>query len=255
MIITLGVVIVLAAIPVALISIKAYSNPVSTDGNGPTVQILSLAIPIADSEPISPSLYLGVPHTGPSFDTSEFGPDLSFQQNADGVSLPDSGDVLTAIYLGDDIDGHPFHIWLVGSRNLFEMLSQVVADFGSWGRLASSYGSLTTGSRIFDEAPDLSGQGLPTGSVRSGSDIPSTLNAEWHGLPASVAAVVFYSGEEAIGWQTPVSGTVAISKDYALGENPMTEDITLVALTTDGQEWNRIALFSANPNPFDHPEP
>ncbi|HEX5695998.1 MAG TPA: hypothetical protein VFZ15_06405, partial [Acidimicrobiia bacterium] len=68
--------------------------------------------------------------------------------------------------------------------------------------------------------------------------------AEWHGLPPEVAAVVFYQREDPIGWQRPVSGTAAIQYELEDGGDASATDIVMVALDGQGEEWNRIVLFS-----------
>jgi hypothetical protein len=51
--------------------------------------------------------------------------------------------------------------------------------------------------------------------------------------------VVFYWHGEALGWQNPVSGTAALQVTLDDESLPLGYDIEMVALKTDGQEWNR----------------
>jgi hypothetical protein len=145
------------------------------------------------------------------------------------------------VYLGHDQDGEPYHIWHVGSPDFRRFLGQIVADFGSIGRLGSSYGTLETGGGLFDNSREqlIEEMGLTTGSLSQSSGEAPVLVAEWHGLPREVAAVVFYSHGEALGWQSPVSGTAALRVTLDDGSASLGYDVEMVALNADGQEWNR----------------
>jgi hypothetical protein len=56
--------------------------------------------------------------------------------------------------------------------------------------------------------------------------------------------VVFYQGDDPVGWQRPVSGTAAIQYELEAGDDASGTDIVMVALDGQGEEWNRIVLFS-----------
>lgn len=69
------------------------------------------------------------------------------------------------------------------------------------------------------------------------------LTAESHVLPVEVAVVVFYGDGESLGWQRPVSGTVALHRSYDEDIEEFAHEIEMVALRVDGDEWNRFVLF------------
>jgi hypothetical protein len=218
---------------------RVGGNPVTEGGNGFTVDIAGLAVPIASPEPLitGPDQYLGVPGREPSFDTADLGPDLSLVQRQGELTQLDSDEVLRAVYLGHDNDGDPYYLWQSGSPNFLQLIGQIIADFGSFGRIETSYGSEVVG-----DAGD-AGLGISTGSIDASPGSPPTLTAEWHGLPPSVAALVFYRGDDPIGWQRPVSGTAAIQYGFEAGEDAFGTDIVIVAFDGQGREWNRIVLF------------
>lgn len=232
---------------IVIVVVVAFSFPsgsVATDEDGTiTLELAMLVVPVADAEPIleAPDQFLGVPHPRPRFDTVDFGPDLSFRQDIDDLEPLDPEKVLRAVYLGHNESGKPYHIWHVGSPDLRRLLGQIVADFGSFGRLGSSYGTLATGGGLFNNPRRelIDEVGLTTGSLSYGSDTPATLVAEWHGLPTDVAVVVFYRDGEPLGWQNPVSGTAALQVISDEDAELFDFDVEMVALTADGEEWNR----------------
>ena len=234
---------------VVLVAVAAPSGSVSTDEDGVhSLEIAMLTVPVADTEPIIeiPDQFVGVPHPPPLFDTTDLGLDLTLRQKPDDLEPLDSDEVLRAIYLGHDTNGGAYYVWQTGSPNFRQLLGQIVADFGSFGRLGSSYGTLATGGGLFDSSMEesIAQIGMPTGSLSSGTGQPAILVAEWHGLPDEVAAVVFYQDGEPLGWQTPVSGTVALRKVYDEQDiQTFGHSIEMVALTADGDEWNRGVLF------------
>lgn len=152
-----------------------------------------------------------MPHPGPEFDTRDLGLDLSLIQDTSRLQALDPESVLWALYLGHDVRDEAYYIWQSGSPGLRRLIGQIVADFGAVGRLGSSYGGLTIGDALWENArvKSITDRGFPDGSIRSSSDRPTMLSIEWHGLPKEVVAVVVYDGGAAFGWQRPVSGTVA----------------------------------------------
>ncbi|HEY4606712.1 MAG TPA: hypothetical protein VIH55_03610 [Acidimicrobiia bacterium] len=230
-----GVVLLLIVLAIARIG----RNPVVEDGNGVAVEIAALTVPVASPEPLisGPDQYLGVPSPEPEFDTSHFGPDLSFVQREDELTPLESDEVLRAVYLGHDTTGDAYYVWQSGSGDFWQLLGQIVADFGSFGRIETSYGAEIAGG---DGDEPL---GMHSASISSSPGSPATLTAEWHGLPSDVAAVVFYLGEAPVGWQRPVSGTAAIQYEFESGGDPTADVVFMVALDTDGGEWNRVVLF------------
>jgi hypothetical protein len=229
---------------VLLVVIASPSGRVAPDEDGTfTLELPMLVVPVADEDPVreSPAQYVGVPHPGPKFDTSDLGPDLNFRQDPADLKALDPKRVLRAVYLGHDQGGEPYYIWHVGSPDFRRFLGQIVADFGSIGRFGSSYGTLATGGGLLDNSrgQSIEEMGLTTGSLTQSSGEAPELVAEWHGLPREVAAVVFYWHGEALGWQNPVSGTAALQVALDNGSASLGYDIEMVALNADGQEWNR----------------
>jgi hypothetical protein len=229
----------LVLLVVVLAVSRIGDNPVVEDGNGLAVEIAALTVPIVGTEPLiaGPDQFLGVASPEPDFDTTDLGPDLSFAQRESELTPLDSDEVLRAVYLGHDTDGDPYYVWQSGSGNFLQLLGQIIADFGSFGRIETSYGSEIVGGDG-DERP-----GITAGSIESSTGSPATLTAEWHGLPPAVAAVVFYKGNDPIGWQRPVSGTVAIQYEFEAREHPSSDAVEMVALDMQGEEWNRVVLF------------
>lgn len=112
--------------------------------------------------------------------------------------------------------------------------------------LETSYGTEEVGPALWerDRQAYIAEHGLTTGSISSGSTSGGvTFTAEWHGLPEEVAAVVFYQGGEAIGWQRPVGGTAAFQFRYGSEQDPLDLGGEMVALTASGDEWERYELF------------
>lgn len=232
-----------------LVAVAAPSGSISTGEDGVhTLRLAMLTVPVADKEPLveTPDQFRGVPHLPPRFDTTDLGPDLTLRQEPDDLQPLDPEEVLRAVYLGHDQEGGPYHIWHSGSPDFRQMLGQIIADFGSFGRLETSYGTEATGGGLFDSSLEesIAQMGLTTGSLSSGTGQPTTLVAEWHGVPDEVAAVVFYEDGEPLGWQQPVSGTVAFREMYDEEDiEAFGHSIELVALTSAGEEWNRFVLY------------
>lgn len=68
--------------------------------------------------------------------------------------------------------------------------------------------------------------------------------AEWHSLPKDVSVVVFFIGEDPLGWQTPVSGTVALATTVTADQVEGNET-HMVALNAAGADVASFTLFSA----------
>jgi hypothetical protein len=245
LIVGLMVVVGLFALVVAVVAVTMPSGSVAASDGAYSVELAMLTVPVADVEPLveAPHQYLGVPHPPPQFDTSDIGPDLSLQQDTSDLPSLDADRVLRAVYLGHDVNGSPYHIWQSGSPDLRRMIGQIIADFGAVGRLGTSYGGLVVGSAPWErERPEnIAENGMTDGSIRSSSDGPTTFTLEWHALPEEVAAVVLYDNGEPVGWQRPVSGTVAFQFIIDDGDPQamMGRDAEMAALTATGEEWNR----------------
>ncbi|MGF1618501.1 MAG: hypothetical protein ACFCU2_11955 [Acidimicrobiia bacterium] len=224
------------------------SGSISTSDDGTkSVKLAMLAVPIADETPVleAPDQYLGVPHPEPEFDTGELGPDLSFRMDTSDLPGLNPDDVLRAVYLGHDTNGEPYYIWHSGSPDFRRMIGQIVADFGAVGRLESSYGTQEIGDAFWDSSREdtIAHSGLTTGSI-SGSSEGSTFTAEWHGLPKEVVAVALNDRGDPVGWQRPVSGTVAFqlhSEDVAPPSFGF--GVEMVAFSVTGEVWNRYLPF------------
>jgi hypothetical protein len=245
-------VVVLGLLTLLVATSAPSGNVVTDEDGGHTLGLAMLTMPISDPEPLleSPHQFLGIPHPDPAFDTSALGDNLTFTQDTGELKPLDPAEVLRAVYLGHDANGSPYYMWQNGSPDFRRLLGQIIADFGAVGRLHTSYGSLVTGDGIFSRSleRELPLRGLPTGSIStssSPSESTTTLTAEWHGLPSEVSAVVLYQGEEAVAWQVPVSGTAAFQFVYdgASEHGAVGRGTALVALATDGAEWNRAELF------------
>ena len=240
----------LFAVVVAVVAVSMPSGSVATDNGTYSVELAMLTVPIADDEPrvVGPNQYLGLPHPRPQFDTSDLGPDLTFQQDPSRLSALDADRVLRAVYLGHDLHSEPFYIWQSGSPDLRRMIGQIIADFGAVGRLGTSYGGLVVGPAPWEaeRSESIAENGMTDGSIRSSSGGPTTFTFEWHALPEEVAAVVVYDNGEAVGWQRPVSGTAAFQFNIEGGDSQslMSRDAEMAALTATGEEWNRYGWSS-----------
>lgn len=244
------VVVGLSALVVAVIAASMPTGSVATNNGTYSVELAMLTVPIVDDEPLveSPNQYLGVPHPPPQFDTSDFGPDLSLNQDTSDLPSLDGDRVLRAVYLRDDVNGEPYYIWQSGSPDFRRMIGQIIADFGAVGRLGTSYGGLVVGSAPWEweRAESIAENGMTDGSISSSSDGPTMFTLEWHALPEEVTAVVVYDNGEAVGWQRPVSGTAAFQFVIEGGDpqSMMGRDTEMTALTATGEEWNRYGWSS-----------
>lgn len=211
-----------------------------------TVELAFIEVPVASADPIlvDPDTFAGEPGPHPEFDTSGLGQNLSFEMRPSGEIEPlKPTEARTAVYLGHDVDGEPYFLYQTASEGILDFIGQIVADFGSVGRLETSYGSLMTGPSIFDDA-DPQPDGRPTGMLSSSSGEPIELVAEWHSLPKDVSVVVFYIGEDTLGWQTPVSSTVALATTVTAVQVEGNET-RMVALNAAGADVASFTLFSA----------
>ncbi len=217
---------------------------------GYSIKVGPVEVFIVDPEPIAtqPDRFLGLVGPVPTFDTADLGPDLSFQSSDPDFSQLEGEDILSAVYLGNDIDGRPYWIYGPGSRNFLKMMGQIIADFACFCRLATSYDTLFAG-QASDEVI-----GLPGGHLTGSSDAPAVLVAEWYGLPYDVAVVAFEVDGEQIGWQRIVGGTAAIRLELPEFEFDRPEDpsqfvapqsptVVMIAYDAQGRERDRADLF------------
>lgn len=229
------------------------SSSVSTSEDGThQVEIAGLSVTVAATEPTTkaPDQFVGVPHPDPEFRTTELGPNLTFHPESSETATLDPDEVLRAVYLGQDVTGVAYYLWQSGSSDLRQIIGQIIADFGAVGRFETSYGTEMSGDAIWSDALEtrIAEMGLPTSSITSLSGPrgeQATLVVEWHALPRSVAAVAIYNDGKPLGWQRPVSGTVAFKFDVS-GHDPeaLGRHAKMVALTTSGSVWNEHTLVS-----------
>ena len=220
---------------------------------GYSIKVGPVEVFIVEPEPIAtqPDRFLGLVGPVPAFDTAHLGPDLSFEPGEPDFSQHEGEDILSAVYLGNDVNGDPYWIYGPGSRNFLRMIGQIVADFGCFCRLATSYETLFVG-----EAPD-EVIGFPGGHLSGGSDNPAVLVVEWYGLPYDIAVVAFEIDGEPVGWQRIVGGTAAIRLELSDFEFEHSEDfedpsdfvppqsptVIMIAYDAQGRERDRTDLF------------
>lgn len=113
--------------------------------NVATVEIADLAVPVVDSEPTldDPRVWLRLPGPSPQFDTSEFGPDLSFTPGEPGDDDLEDG-VIDAVYVGD-LDGQPFYIYSQTAPSIFDWFSELIFGNLSGQTLGTSLDCCTGG--------------------------------------------------------------------------------------------------------------
>lgn len=136
-----------------------------------TVEIADLAVAVLDSEPVltQPNVWLGLRGPAPEFDTSEFGPDLSFTEGE--PSTDHLGDhVVEAVYLGD-LDDKPFYIYSQDAPSIFDWFSEVIFGNPSGDILGTSL-SCCSGSDMDQE------RGLPGLTALQTSGEPPVIVAE-----------------------------------------------------------------------------
>ena len=243
--IVVGAVVILLA-GVIVLSLPSGSIQTSEDGTH-SIDLAMLSVPIEETDPLveTPNQFLGVVHPQPAFDTNDLGPDLTLVQVTADLPALDPDEVLRAVYLGHDVNGDPYYIWHSGSPEFRQLIGQIIADWGSVGRLETSYGTEDVGPALWerDRQAYIAEHGVTTGSISSGPTSDGVIfTAEWHGLPAEVAVVVLYQRGEAIGWQRPVSGTAAFQFKYGPEQDPLDLGGEMVALTATGDEWDRYEL-------------
>lgn len=201
-------------------------DPAATHGVE-TVEIADLAVAVVDSEPVftQPNVWVGLDGPAPEFDTSVFGPDLSF---VEGEPTPDDLDdrVVEAVYLGD-LDDQPFYIYSQDTSSIFDWFSEVIFGNPSGDILGTSL-SCCSGSDM-----DIEG-GLPGLLASQTSGEPTVIVAEWLGLSPDVSVVAYQFDGEFIGWQIPVGGAVSIQPETAPGE------YMFIAYDSQGRELDRF---------------
>lgn len=192
-----------------------------------TVEIADLAVPVVDSEPIldDPQVWLGLPGPNPQFDTSEFGPDLSFTPGQPGADdLEDR--IIDAVYVGD-LGDQPFYIYSQTAPSIFDWFSEVIFGNLSGQTIGTSLDCCTGGDMDRDG-------GFPGVSGSQSNGDPPVIVAQWLGLPPDVSVVAYQFDGEFVGWQTPVGGVAAIQPEESPGE------YVLVTFDAHGRELDRF---------------
>jgi hypothetical protein len=229
----LGAIVVLALGAVALFVGPYDPNAMdpATTHDLETVDIADLAVPVVESKPVltDPSVWLGLPGPAPQFDTSEYGPDLSF---APGV--PQAGDlddrVTGAVYLGE-LDKKPFYLYASGAPSVFDWITEIMSGNFS-GQIIGTPLDCCTGGDMDREG------GLPGVSVSQMGQQPPVMVAQWLGLSPDVSVVAYQFNGQFIGWQTPVGGVVALKPAVVPDEYEM------VAFDAEGRELDRYGPYA-----------
>lgn len=218
-------------------------DPARTHGVD-SVEVADLAIPVADNEPAltNPDVWIGRTGPLPRFDTTRFGPDLSFE-----AGEPEAGDlserVKKAVYLGE-LDEKPFYVYSQSAPSIWDRVFEMV-DGNLSGEIIGTSLNCCTGGDMDDAG------GLPGYGSRFATGEPGLIWVEWLGLTPDVSVVAYQIDGEFIGWQTPVGGTVSLQLD----QDP--DEFVMVAFSADGEELSRFdpqALARALNSTVDGPE-
>jgi hypothetical protein len=192
-----------------------------------TVEIADLAVTVAGSRPVlsDPDVWIGEPGPAPRFDTTAFGPDLSFRPGE--PSIGDLGEkVSRAVYLGE-LDGEPFYVYSQGAPSIFDWFSEIV-DGNFSGRVLGTSLECCSGGDM-DHA-----EGLPGLSTLHEFGEFSAATAEWLGLSPDVSVVAYRIDGVFVGWQTPVGGVTSISLDHS------PDEFLFITYDADGKELDRF---------------
>ncbi|HLF42546.1 MAG TPA: hypothetical protein VJA46_03340 [Acidimicrobiia bacterium] len=193
-----------------------------------SVEIADLAVAVVDPEPISadPDLWIGLPGPAPRFDTSDFGPDLSFTP---GTPSPDdlNDRIRRAVYLGE-LDGEPFYLFSTDAPSIWDRLFELIDGNLSGDVLGTSL-SCCTGGDMDHEG------GLSAFSLNQTAGQPDLIVGEWLGLSPAVSVVAYQLDGVFVGWQTPVGGVSTIRPDHFPAE------FLVITFDADGQEVDRLA--------------
>lgn len=199
-----------------------------------TVEVADLAVTVVDSDPAlgDPEVWLGLRGPEPAFDTSRFGPDMSF-----GPGIPAAGDlhdrVIKAVYLGH-LDGEPFYVYSEPAPSIGDWFSEIVAGNLS-GQIIGTSLDCCMGGDMDHEG------GLPGVSAILTGDEPPVVVAKWLGLSPDVSVVAYFMDGEFVGWQTPVGGVSALRLDKA----PL--EYVIIAFDAQGRELHRYGPHQLSP--------
>lgn len=214
-------------------------DPGGIDSAGPdgvlTVHLGGLGVPVTGREPAleDPAIWIGLPAPSPEFDTSRFGPDLSFE--AGEPSADDLHErVKRAVYLGE-LEGEPFYVYSQPAPSFWDRLFERLAGNFSGDIVGTSLNCCSGGDTDSED-------GLPGFSIMTATDEPRLIVAEWLGLPPNVSVVAYQMDGEFVGWQTPVGAASSIRIDQP------PDDIVFIGFNSIGEEVKRFQ-FSMSPNP------
>lgn len=208
-------------------------DPAATHGVE-TVQLADLAVPVTGGEPAltDPEIWIGLPGPTPEFDTSRFGPELTFESGEPfDIDLHDR--VKRVVYLGE-LEGEPFYVYSQPAPSFWDRLFESLAGNFSGDILGTSLNCCSGGDMDHED-------GLPGFSVMTATNEPRLIVAEWLGLSPDVSVVAYQMDSEFVGWQTPVGGVSSIRLDQ------VPDEIVFIAFNTQGEELNRFAP-SGSPN-------
>jgi len=201
-------------------------DPAQTS-NVETVEIADLAVTVTDARPVlsDPDVWIGSPGPTPRFDTTAFGPDLSFRPGE--PSIGDLGEkVSRAVYLGD-LDGEPFYVYSHSAPSILDWFLEFVDGNFSGQMLGTSLGCCSGGD--MDSA-----EGLPGLITLQEFGEFSAGTAEWLGLSPDVSVVAYRIDDVFVGWQTPVGGVSSISLDHS------PDEFLFITYDADGKELDRF---------------
>lgn len=192
-----------------------------------TVEVADLAVTVVDPEAIStdPDVWLGLQGPAPRFDTSNFGPNLSFTS---GTPSPDdlNDRIRRAVYLGD-LDGKPFYIYSTDAPSIWDRLFEIIDGNLSGDVLGTSLNCCTGGDMDHEG-------GLSVFSLNQAIGQPDLIVGEWLGLSPDVSVVAYQIDGVFVGWQTPVGGVSTIRPDH------WPDEFLVVAFDADGRELDRF---------------
>lgn len=204
------------------------------------VEISDLEVAVENQTPVltNRDVWIGWMHPAPEFDTSNLGPDRTFDLGEPSAS--DLGDkFLSAVYLGD-YEGEPFYVYSVPPPTIQDRVFEI-ADGNLSGEILGTSHECCSGGDMDHE------DGLPGLAGSHNGDGEPLITAEWLGLSPNVSVVAVQVDEQYVGWQTPVGGVISMRLAYEPGA-----EVTLIAFTPDGQETQRYGpwpIFDFNAEP------
>jgi hypothetical protein len=242
-----SVVLILPVLAIALSFDPNRISPADTE-DVDVVEIADLGVAVTDPDPVStdPDVWIGLPGPAPLFDTSEFGPDLSFTPGEPAVGDLDDR-VTGAVYLGQ-YDGEPFYLYSTPAPSIWDRIFEIVWGNFSGDVLGTSINCCTGGDMDHEEG--MPGFGVSS-STEDGVTTEEMISAEWLGLSTNVSVVAYRFDGEFVGWQRPVGGATSFIPESVPSE------ITFIAFDAQGRELDRIhwSLGSMTDTSIPNPAP